>query len=57
MMLLYADDMVILNDTIGRLQNQINVLQEFCNKFVKKYWVWALTAVTKQFWGNLVCCL
>ena len=23
----------MLNDTVGRLQNQINVLQEFCTKF------------------------
>ena len=31
-MLMYADDICILNDTVGRLQNQLNVLNVFCNE-------------------------
>jgi len=29
----YADDIYIINDTVGRLQNQLNVLGEFCSKY------------------------
>ena len=31
--LFYADDICIFNDTIGRLQTQLNVLSEFCTKY------------------------
>lgn len=29
-MLMYADDICIVNDTVGRLQKQLNVLSQFC---------------------------
>ena len=35
-LLLYADDMVNIADTVGRLQNQINILAEFCYKYGMK---------------------
>ena len=31
--LMFADDVTLLNDTIGRVQTQLNVLQSFSNKF------------------------
>ena len=31
--LLYADDIGIVNDTVGRLQKQLNVLQLFCGQY------------------------
>jgi hypothetical protein len=32
-LLMYADDICIVNDTVGRLQNQLNVLGEFCSQY------------------------
>ncbi len=32
-LLMYADDICIVNDSVGRLQNQLNVLCTFCNKY------------------------
>ena len=32
-MLMYADDVCIVNDTVGRIQNQLNVLSTFCCKY------------------------
>ena len=32
-LLLYADDLVLVNDTVGRLQKMLYVLSEFCNKY------------------------
>ena len=32
-MLMYADDICIVNDTVGRIQNQLNVLSTFCCKY------------------------
>ena len=34
--LLYADDMVHLSDTVGQTQHQLNVLSKFCSKFGMK---------------------
>jgi hypothetical protein len=34
--LLYADDMVHLSDTIGQTQNQLNILSQFCSNFGMK---------------------
>ena len=31
--LLFADDIVLVNDTVGRLQAQLNVLHNFCEQF------------------------
>ena len=31
-MLMYADDICIVNDSVGRLQMQINVLGSFCSE-------------------------
>ena len=36
-MLMYADDIAIFNDTVGRLQTQLNVLSEFCSKYQLKF--------------------
>jgi len=33
-MLMFADDIAILNDSIGRLQQQLNILSDFCNKYM-----------------------
>ena len=33
-MLMYADDIAIFNDSIGRLQRQLNVLGDFCGKYM-----------------------
>ncbi len=35
-MLLYADDLVIVGDHVGRLQKILNTLSEFCNKWALK---------------------
>ena len=32
-MLLYADDIAMVNDTIGRLQKQLNIFSDFCYKY------------------------
>ena len=32
-MLLYADDLVLIGDTIGNVQKSLNVLNNFCKKF------------------------
>jgi len=32
-MLLDADDVALVTDTIGRLQHQLNVMSEFCSKY------------------------
>ena len=32
-LLMYADDICIVNDSVGRLQNQLNVLGTFCKKY------------------------
>ena len=31
--LMYADDICAVNDTIGRIQSQMNILQSFCGKY------------------------
>ena len=31
-LLMYADDIALMNDTIGRLQNSIDILSTFCDK-------------------------
>ena len=35
-LLLYADDLAFLNDTVGRIQKMLNVLSEFATKFCLK---------------------
>ena len=32
-LLMYADDIALMNDTIGRLQNSIDILSTFCDKY------------------------
>ena len=32
-LLMYADDICIVNDTVGRLKNQRNVLGTFCQNY------------------------
>ena len=32
-LLMHADDICIVNDSVGRLQNQLNVLDTFCKKY------------------------
>ena len=32
-LLMFADDICIINDTVGRLQKQLNVLELFCNNY------------------------
>ena len=40
-LLLYADDIPIFNDTVGRLQHEINILQQYCQK-------WGMTVNLKK---------
>ena len=32
-MLMYADDITIINDTIGRLQSSIDIISTFCDRY------------------------
>ena len=32
-LLMYADDIALMNDTVGRLQNSIDILSTFCDKY------------------------
>ena len=40
-LLLYADDIAMFNDTVGRLQHEINILQQYCQK-------WGMTVNLKK---------
>ena len=40
-LLLYADDIAMFNDTAGRLQHEINILQQYCQK-------WGMTVNLKK---------
>ena len=31
--LMYADDLTLVNDTVGRVQNELNVLNQFCQNY------------------------
>ncbi len=32
-MLMYADDLTLINDTVGRIQSELNVLHRFCENY------------------------
>ena len=32
-MIMYADDICAVNDTVGRVQSQLNVLEMFCQRY------------------------
>ncbi len=33
-LLMFADDIIMFNDTVGRLQQQANILSQFCRNYM-----------------------